>query len=58
MRVGGACSYGNKLTTADSGWATVTDSGLITIGFVIDGCASGMIATAFINCANAISELA
>lgn len=58
VRVGAACSYGNKLSVADSGWATLANSGLNTIGFVIDGCNSGGTATAFINVANAVSQLA
>lgn len=58
VRVDGACSYGDRLSVADSGFATVADSGLGTIGLVVHGCASGMIATAAINCANAVSELA
>lgn len=58
VRVGGACSYGDLLSTADSGWATVAASGTKTFGYVIDGCASGMIATTALNCCNAINALA
>lgn len=53
IRVGQACSYGNILCAADSGWGDVATSGYPAIGFVIHGCNSGMIATALINCANA-----
>jgi len=58
IRVGGACSYGDLLSVADSGWATVATSGTKTFGFIVDGCASGMIATTVLNCSNAISALA
>ena len=58
LRVGVACSYGDSVTVADSGWASVVDSGLRAIGFVIDGCNSGGLAVSFINMANAVSELA
>lgn len=53
VRVGGACSYGNILTAADSGWAAVCGSGGNAFGFVRHGCNSGGIALAFVNCANA-----
>lgn len=58
VRVGGACSYGDRLSVADSGWAMVADSGTLTNGFVIHGCNSGLIATALINCVNAVGQLA
>lgn len=47
------CTYGDILSAQDSGWATAVDSGPFAIGFVINGCTSGGIATAFINMANA-----
>lgn len=53
VRFGGACSYGNAVSAADSGWATAANSGVASIGFVINGCNSGGIATCFINMANA-----
>jgi len=53
VRFGGACSYGNAVSAADSGWATAANSGVATMGFVINGCNSGGIATCFINMANA-----
>ena len=57
VRMGTACSYGDKICAADSGWGTLVDSGTLTQGFVIHGCNSGLIATAMINCVNAISQL-
>ena len=48
VRVGGACSYGNTLTSAGSGWAAVAGSGNTAIGYVRHGCNSGGIAVAVI----------
>lgn len=54
VRVINNCTYGDILSVADSGWLTSVNSGVAAIGFVINGCTSGNIATAFINMANAI----
>ena len=56
VRVINNCTYGNVISVADSGWVTAVDSGAGgggAIGFLINGCTSGGIATAFINMANA-----
>lgn len=53
IRMGAACSYGNNITSADSGWGAVASSGGIGLGYIIDGCNSGGIATAVINIHNA-----
>lgn len=58
--VGNACSYGNKLYAAGSGYAMpmlTVGSGKPTIGWVIHGAASGMVATAFMHLANAVSQV-
>lgn len=57
IRVGSGCSFGDCLTVADSGWASVQASGTGVIGYVINGCSSGGIATGFINMANAVGRL-
>jgi len=55
VRVGsGGISAGAVLTAADSGWACSVSSGHRSIGYCINGAASGMIATAFINVTNAL----
>ena len=54
IRAGEACSYQDCITAGDSGWLeVVAASGYSTIGYIINGCNSGGIATAFINMANA-----
>ncbi len=58
--VGVACSYGNKLYAADSGYAlpiTTVGSGKRAIGHVLKGANSGGIAVAFITCANAVTAV-
>jgi hypothetical protein len=53
VRVINNSTYGDVISVADSGWVTAVDSGIGAIGFIINGCTSGGIATAFINMANA-----
>lgn len=60
IKIGVACSYGNKLYSGDSGFAvpiTTAGSGKPAIGHVLQGANSGGLATAYITCANAVTAV-
>ena len=60
VRAGIAITAGSKIIGCSGGWVrpiAATGSGKRIIGFCIEGVASGGVGVAFLNCANAVSNV-